>query len=491
MAKASAPRRSSTRLATRAGAASADSDAPPPRAFHLPPEILELVLAQAFISDCSPDEAYHEEFSWRNSQLAALALVSRAWTGPVYAELYGDLRVAWLAGNVDKLLESFTNNPSLLLRVRRFEAFGVLASRLLEERVDESEMAIEEEGAHALMSADKSSDEAEAEWRSSVVGQRYQGATAPGSLEVLAAQKKRMKVAGHFAWTSRTVDLWGFEELLDLVEGATNLRFLAVHGFAFDLPDHLLHRGPFGFTSLDTGNHSPFDIDIPRFVSFLAARAPDLRYLATAAPNEDDPEDEVESSTPLPALISLRLDTEYRESFPPTVIAALELLQPSLRALTFSNRGGVKWGAVLAPFLSTLEALDLSAVEYQTSKHIPSQIAAITPAIALSTSLRHLGLALTFIPPYQQDFQHQPPPWLPEQLFTALPSSLVSLTLAPFAPQTLGMPVTEYFARVLAALKKSNTRPGLRVKTRVESKDRDGLLEIVEEFGNEGIVLVV
>ncbi|KAL8287472.1 hypothetical protein RQP46_003330 [Phenoliferia psychrophenolica] len=430
----------------------------------------------------------HEELSWRNTALAPLALVCRAWRGPVYRELYGDLRIAWLAGNVDKLVESFDNNAGLLPLVRRFEAFGVLASRLLMHRVEDSRMLILEEGAAALRSANTTFAQAEAEWKSTVAGQRYQGAAAPGSLEVVASVTESMKVAGHFAWTSRTVDQWGFEELLDLVEGAPNLRFLAVQGFAFDLPDHLLHRGPFKFTSLDTGNHSPLVLDMPRFSSFLAARAPDLRHLAASAPDDDEAADD--PPTPLAALTSLRLEIDYKH-ISRTVIASLRLLQPSLRSLAFTSYGEVKWGAPLAPFLSTLDTLDLSPVENQQSETLPNQIAAITLPISQSTTLRHLRLALTFMGAIMgPSTDYRSPSWLPEQLLSALPSSLISLTLAPFEARTLGVPVADYFARMLVALKKSKPRP-LRVTTISQSPDCDGLLEIIEEFREEGIELVV
>ncbi|KAL8277623.1 hypothetical protein RQP46_009896 [Phenoliferia psychrophenolica] len=401
MAKGSAPTRSSSRLLTRAAAA------PPPRALNLPPEILAQIFADVTAYDIPADDEYvdtmHEDSiapdraSARNGQLAALALVAKAWRGPAYSALYGDLRVVWLAGNVDKLVASFDDNADLLPLVRRLEVFGRRVNDLLEERIHEAMMLVEDEAIEDLMQrTGKDYSAADDEWRASA-GLHYIYPN-PGFRDVAEPVEEVLREAGHDAWMERDDDAWGSEELFDLLEKAPNLDALVVPVFAWTVPAHLLQRGPFGFTSLETGDPGAlaFDAGGPLFGSFLAARAPGLRHLKTPVPEELDEG----PPTPLAALTTLEIDgSDFQGSFSPAVVPTLRRVHSSLRSFAYTTVGDVEWGAPIAPFLSTLSSLDLTATEYGESENLSTQTTAISPSISESTSLRHLRLAVIFLGP--------------------------------------------------------------------------------------------
>ena len=68
-----------------------------------------------------------------------------------------------------------------------------------------------------------------------------------------------------------------------------HLHSLAVVGFPWDVPDHLLECGAFDrITSLDAAGRSPFVLDHTKISNFPATKAPNLRHLVANVPERFD-----------------------------------------------------------------------------------------------------------------------------------------------------------------------------------------------------------
>ncbi|KAI5481753.1 Armadillo-type fold domain containing protein [Pseudohyphozyma bogoriensis] len=89
---------------------------------HAPPEVMHAIFAEASVCFATePAEPYGT--SRRNAELSAYAQVCKAWQGPAYDHLYGDLVINnWTPSVVGLLNRSFDDNPALSQLVRSFKA---------------------------------------------------------------------------------------------------------------------------------------------------------------------------------------------------------------------------------------------------------------------------------------------------------------------------------------------------------------------------------
>lgn len=418
---------------------SANVGTAPPRAFPLPPELLTQVIIlsthRVEYSDDSADDYLVE----RNRQLSALALVSSDFQRAAYSVLYGDLRLAWLARSVQRLTRSFEDNTALLPLVRSLEVSSVdrrdwCADQAHFEEDLEKSMRIGSfyDMLYAYCNEMGISD-------SDVEEALEYGSGTPID-EVVELWHEERYDEREEIWYAHGNDRWehlpliisfGAGELLDLLDKTPNLRALVVHGFTFGDPESLKVYGPFEMIqSLKAPDDYPFTQNPACLASFLASRTPHLRHLSGYLNDYD-----TSHPTKLPSLSSLKVN--IRSFSEAQLTALLQQVAPSLRHLTLASaeQHSTPSGAVLAPFISTLESLDISEIFGEIMA--PDLLAR---AIA-DSSLLHLRLCANArsgrLPP--------------SELVTSLPPTLLTLD---FVRGQL-----EDLVKILAMLKTAAPRP--------------------------------
>ncbi|KAL8279522.1 hypothetical protein RQP46_008084 [Phenoliferia psychrophenolica] len=448
---------------TRTAAPQPVAPVPPPRGpFPFPLDVHTSILSHI---------GRGEDIAVRNRLLAPLALVSRSWQAATYSLLYGDLRIIWLAGNITRLLESFSRNPILRPMVRQLETKAVDGEEWIDNWVAVKMADPDAERERwKVYCAENEIDtyEASRAWHDEG------GGGLPGDLgddwendlREGGEASKAWRKAGHAKWDT-TKDRLGISALLDFLEATPNLRSLVIGGFDYnELPPGLSNRGPFvHLTALGTPGECPFITQTPPTLnSFLASRAPNLRRLSGSMNQTSG------SVTPFTTSLS-HLEFDLLPGLPnPAFITLIQSTQSSLRSLTlpFFDIDGA---TAISPYLASLTSLSLLSREY----HNLDPAKYVATFLTSTPSLHHLHLDFAFLP-------HA------DSILASLPTSLSSVSFDIGQRRNLYGDSKTVIQKVLDALKKTTSPRPLRVTLPVPSRDREAIMEaFADKFGLEGM----
>ncbi|KAK4702491.1 hypothetical protein P7C70_g3730, partial [Phenoliferia sp. Uapishka_3] len=334
---------------TRSISCNADAPSAPICHFTVPPEILTHIIAFVpTVHQKAPHVAldhHPASHTARNAELAALALVSRAFQKATYSMLYGYISIMWLSGTVRRLQASLKANPALLTLVRRLEVTAISHDSWYWE---EWEIARQDRAADSNNPPSNMSDEEFAETDKALEWAWFG--------------------AGHSEWEGLPgVMQLGARSLLNLMEAATNLRVVVLEGFDGDIPEELATRRTFpSLETLDTVSHSPpfpqiqsdldgtnsfpFTFDTSSFPALIASQSPNLRRMCGRLDNRN-------SLGPLPPLTHLNIVQKSEDDL--SLLALLLQIQPILVSLRLTPRVGPGWAHTISPFILSLESLTL------------------------------------------------------------------------------------------------------------------------------------
>ncbi|KAL8277964.1 hypothetical protein RQP46_009596 [Phenoliferia psychrophenolica] len=432
----------------------------PARANPFSPELLIQIVQECAYFERDepphpePDWPPHQQLTNRNAMLSKLALVDRAFQKATYSILYSDLRIAWFAGTVKRLLESFETNPELPLLVRSFEASGSDAKTWKGYRTDAMPEARECYRAAARMSGsvDRLWATAAAEWRA----------------------------MGHSRWEEQYGDEYGMQELVDLLATFPNLQALEVQGIAQNnLPDDSVVRGGplLNVTSITTPDACPF-LHTSNLASLLVSRSPNLNRLVGTM--DVDHGALGDSAAFLPDSLAHLKIYSCSEMSLERLTEILHKVRPKNLDLTVFAAG---WAPIIAPHLSSLSSLALHVKFYGDVGGLTFLADSEYFAKALSTShtLRNLKFEVEV---------HQ----IPDELFSSLPLSLSSITVTDtplFLIILIKTSRRERLGVILDHLRgaKSKPRP-LRLAVGSRWSLREEVKEFVDEYAKEGVQLV-
>ena len=363
-----------------------------PRPFFLPPEILsQIILSVPSAAQDHSENEPHVSHVARNSQLAPLARLNRAFQEAVYSEIYTDMRIIWTSGTVSILRESFRTNPALLPLVRRLEVIAMGFSKWRDERV------------WAAMNGDENPTEeyfqdyygdngVESERRAEPT-LMWGGGILPGAVEeqweahLCEEAVGAWTAAGHSKWDSLSgAAILGAHELLDLLKDAPNVQTLVLRGFEGAVLDDLT-IGPYpSLHSIEAPASHPFGPDPPSLASLLVSRTPALRRLCGTLSDTHE-------SFQLPPLTHLDLHQTLMSETDSPLLQVLLQTEPSLQVLRITPRLDPDWATSAGPFLSLLDSFTLCA-HFHSRTSLPIVFDSVVRALATSTSIRHLGLEL-------------------------------------------------------------------------------------------------
>ncbi|KAL8286744.1 hypothetical protein RQP46_004272 [Phenoliferia psychrophenolica] len=438
------------------------------RSLSFPSEILILILS--FVSDSYTTPRYigslYQILIARNAGLAPLALVNRAFQAATYSDLYGDLRLAWMADTLSHLHKSFSANSELLPLVRRLEACAVSETGWVETNCERKRGNgyLRELWLDSLIVREGIMEGSE-RWDRLLNLSIEEGIGADDFIcDMRDAAQDDWDTAGHGAWRDRSNNPEGALELLDLVESAPALQSLVVRDFWYALrPADIASYGPYPLLESLQFEYPPFPINMT-LPSLLTSWAPNLRSLS--GPMDSFHPDDIRRTPIIIARLPLSLSHLEIEDFDfhDLQIRSLLLLQAqsNLRSLTVAP---VQSCWVSLPAMTTLFSSLDTLIIIERSRGPPSLEAMdlLALAISSSSSLRHLELVTARAP-----------------LVASLPPSLQSITLTPLRGHYSYSGVPKEIERFHGLFKKAGIQP-----LRVEFAARQNNLESAREAGDK------
>ncbi|KAK4699744.1 hypothetical protein P7C70_g6515, partial [Phenoliferia sp. Uapishka_3] len=363
--------------------------------FHLPPEILTRIL-----DECTASERYSfENPGVRNKKLALLARVSADFQRAAYSLLYGHLKIEWLAGNGQKLLDTFQLNAAL---PRLVLSILVEAPCSREEWVDERvDLQIDDE-ANVAQYFEDYCDNMDYNDRHAADLWKWAGNDMPKDMKDEWESELRSDYgdswikAGHAGWDQDDEDANGTAQLFDLLEMTPNILSLDMRDFDCSGESGIEGRaGVFSsLQSLRLNDDSPYIFGTLGYD--LASRMPNLRHVRWTSDSID-------------------------EKFNHKLSDLLRPLKKTLRSLDLSFDEQEGWASALVPYLSSLAHLHLRVSRTDSQPNIQhtynENLETLATAISASTSLLRVTV--------QSDCRVA----YPESFLSLLPSSLKTLVL--------------------------------------------------------------
>ncbi|KAK4698588.1 hypothetical protein P7C70_g7686, partial [Phenoliferia sp. Uapishka_3] len=474
-------------------------------AVLLPPEILVIIIQLA---------VDHLPIQERNRQLAALSLVSREFQPPAYDNLYGHLRVNWIAGTAARLQQSLRANRSLANLVTLFEArelpfvawrtawilpifedYEQLAAAVKRAKVwrvhererlrssrrrlevqDNVEAATSEEAAGAVDRSERERDhdaEDDDDWVQSMLDS-----------EALAA----WEAEGHARWGVGMSDLPGFE-WLQMIGSFSQLKHLVLRDWSYSVPTRL-YRSPqlrpsqLILSQLESFATHTSNSGITALILNEAQHLQKLRFSAYSPSSNE--------LTFIPPVSITHLTLEF--AFFPTILSPLFkefstiLAKGQLRSLDIVVSGFVlpgtliegtlpslaSWSEVATVLLPSLQSLRIRLNSYSATGPSGTDQHAFAPLLFKST-LENLTLHF----------------WPSPAFISFLPPSLVTLALGPMDHSSVSTDTVVKISDLFDTLRRKQNLPRLEKVgipcVGAEDSEFEDQERMREEFAADGV----